>query len=101
MLEAPQELAGLDAQARPQAREASHRRRTPLLHIVLHIILIAGAFFMLLPFLWMISTSLKAPGQVFIFPPQWIPHPVLWSNYVKSWTVKPMGLAYLNSIKIA
>jgi multiple sugar transport system permease protein len=49
----------------------------------------------------MISTSLKSPGEVFLYPPQWIPDPIRWSNYAESWTLKPMGLAYLNSIKIS
>jgi len=65
------------------------------------VLLSIGAFFMILPFLWMLSTSLKAPGDVFKFPPEWIPDPIVWSNYAKSWTLKPMGLAYLNSIKIS
>lgn len=79
----------------------SQRRQTWLRHAILHVLLTIGAFFMVLPFLWMISTSLKAPGDVFIFPPEWIPNPIMWSNYAKSWTLKPMGLAYLNSIKIS
>ncbi|GAC1551569.1 MAG: carbohydrate ABC transporter permease [Herpetosiphon sp.] len=33
------------------------------------------------PLLWLISTSLKQQGQVFAYPPVWIPHPVMWSNY--------------------
>lgn len=54
----------------------------PLLHQVLvySLLCILGAAF-LVPFLWMVSTSLKAESQIFIFPPKWIPEPVLWSNY--------------------
>ncbi len=40
-----------------------------------------GAILFVLPFLWMISTSLKEPSQVQRFPPVWIPHPVRWDNY--------------------
>jgi multiple sugar transport system permease protein len=101
MVEAPQGLAGIEAQMRAQAQPMSQRRQTRLRHILLHVILSIGAFFMLLPFLWMLSTSLKSSGDVFIFPPEWIPNPIVWSNYAKSWTLKPMGLAYLNSIKIS
>src|SRR5207302_1561847 len=35
----------------------------------------------LLPFVWLISTSLKQAGTEFANPPQWIPHPIAWSNY--------------------
>ncbi len=47
---------------------------------MLHVILIGGRLFMLMPFLWMISTSLKAQGDIFIFPPQWIPDPPRWNQ---------------------
>jgi multiple sugar transport system permease protein len=99
MAEAPQVLDSLETRTRPQVRP--RQRRIRLRNIVLHIILSTFAFFMVLPFLWMLSTSLKSPGDVFIFPPEWIPDPIMWSNYSKSWTIKPMGLAYLNSIKIS
>jgi multiple sugar transport system permease protein len=91
------------AEALAPSREQglSRRQRRWLRHIVLHVILSAGALFMILPFLWMLSTSLKSPGDIFIFPPKWIPDPIVWSNYGKGWTLKPMGLAYLNSIKIS
>jgi multiple sugar transport system permease protein len=63
----------------------------------LHILLIAGSVVMLLPFAWMLSTSLKEPGDIFIYPPQWIPQPVRWENYQDTVTVMPFGRFYLNS----
>jgi multiple sugar transport system permease protein len=69
--------------------------------VILHLILICGSITMLVPFIWMISTSLKDIGQVFIIPPVWIPHPIRWSNYIKAWTALPFANAYINSIKIA
>ncbi len=42
-------------------------------HMVLHILLIFGSLVMLLPFAWMLSTSLKQPNEVFTYPPTWIP----------------------------
>lgn len=35
-----------------------------------------------LPLIWLISTSLKIPRQIFALPPIWIPHPVRWQNYL-------------------
>ena len=35
----------------------------------------------LVPWLWLISTSLKTPAQIFEVPPRWIPNPVAWINY--------------------
>ncbi len=45
------------------------------------IMLIVSAIF-LLPFIWMVSTSLKTPLQVFVNPPEWIPNPFQFNNYV-------------------
>lgn len=42
-------------------------------HLIVHTFLIIGAISMLLPFIWMISTSLKAPSEVLEFPPRLIP----------------------------
>ncbi len=52
-------------------------------------LLIAGGIIILVPFFWMVSTSLKIPGREFIYPPQWIPRPVNWSNYPEGWTLFP------------
>lgn len=46
-------------------------------------LIIASAFFMI-PFIWLLSTSLKPLTQIFTFPPEWIPHPILWSNYSRA-----------------
>jgi multiple sugar transport system permease protein len=56
---------------------------------------------MIIPFLWMISTSLKPLVQVFVYPPQWIPRPILWSNYSELWQEMPFGRFALNSTKMA
>jgi len=53
---------------------------------------------MLVPFAWMLSTSLKEPGDVFVYPPQWIPQPARWENYQETVTVMPFGRFYLNSV---
>jgi ABC-type glycerol-3-phosphate transport system permease component len=44
------------------------------------VLILCGAAF-ILPFLWMIGTSLKTNEQVLAFPPTWIPSPLQWSNY--------------------
>lgn len=60
-----------------------------------------GGVTMLVPFLWMISTSLKSSSSIFIFnlaDIQWMPKPVYWKNYVDVWKVVPFARFYLNSI---
>jgi multiple sugar transport system permease protein len=58
------------------------RRFNDLLHdIVVYSLLIVLSLLFLFPFYWMLSTALKAEHNVFIWPPQWIPDPVMWSNF--------------------
>jgi ABC-type glycerol-3-phosphate transport system permease component len=56
---------------------------------------------MFLPLLWMISTSLKEAGDVFLLPPKWIPNPPQWSNYVKLFEFLPFERFLFNSLKIS
>ncbi|MCC3373572.1 carbohydrate ABC transporter permease [Cohnella sp. REN36] len=46
-----------------------------------YVFLISGSLVMAVPFLWMLSTSLKEPGVVFEVPPKWIPETIIWDNY--------------------
>jgi multiple sugar transport system permease protein len=49
--------------------------------ILVYVFLTIGALIMIVPFLWMLSTSLKDQQQLFAWPPNWFPHPFVWSNY--------------------
>ena len=80
-----------------KARREGRQRKKRLTRLGLHALLIAGSVVMLVPFAWMLSTSLKAPGDVFTYPPQWIPQPARWENYRETVTVMPFGRYYLNS----
>lgn len=56
----------------------------------------------LFPFLWMITTSLKDPTKIFLFPPQWIPDPISWSNFKQVFVKQPeFPLYFFNSAYIA
>src|SRR5687768_13001843 len=74
-------------------------RRGKRPHYLLHAVLLVLSFFYLMPFFWMISTSLKPDGQEIAMPPQWIPDPAVWSNYVRAMTASPM-LWYLRNTLI-
>ncbi len=89
------------AQTPQTASARSDRRRWHITDALLHLILILGALTMIVPFLWMVSTSLKDFSQVFLIPPTWIPDPVVWSNYPDSLNALPFGRAYWNSFYIA
>lgn len=62
---------------------------------------IAAAF--LLPFLWTLSTALKPRAQVLVYPPRWIPSPVVFESFRTLWTIKDGAyrLYTLNSLIVA
>jgi ABC-type glycerol-3-phosphate transport system permease component len=64
------------------------------------LLIIPGAILFIAPFIWMLSTSLKDPKLVFIFPPQIIPNPVHWDNYVRALTRLPFQQYAWNTIQI-
>jgi multiple sugar transport system permease protein len=66
-----------------------------------HAALIPAAIIFLLPFLWMVSTSLKTDEQLFVFPPIWIPHPIAWWNYPNTVTYITFFLYLRNTLIIA
>ena len=66
----------------PLRRISSTRSRSAMRARMFSIaVLFFGAIIILIPFFWMISTSLKAQGNVYLYPPQWIPNPQRWTNF--------------------
>ena len=72
------------------------RRRVAM--IVTTAVLSIGAIAYLMPFFWMLSTSLKPPNQVYDYPITWIPDPVMWSNYVGMFTSAPFLTYLINTV---
>ena len=63
-----------------------------------HLVLTLGALAMLLPFVWMLSTSVKPADQLFTVPPTWLPHPIQWDNYIKAMGAGNFGRYAMNSL---
>jgi multiple sugar transport system permease protein len=65
-------------------------------------LLIAMAVISLLPFFWMLTSSLKSQSEIFRFPPVWIPADPQWDNYVRAWNAGGLnfGLMFINSLKV-
>lgn len=66
-----------------------------------YLILIAGACTMLVPLLWMFSTALKPPAEIFAYPPKFLPDSIQWCNFSDAWNAAPFGMFYLNSLVVA
>ncbi len=67
--------------------------------ILLHLFLLLVVFILIIPFYWMIATSLKMDEDIFKSPPDIIPNPLNLDNYPQ--VFEPMKAALLNSLKIA
>ncbi|MXZ41347.1 MAG: carbohydrate ABC transporter permease, partial [Caldilineaceae bacterium SB0666_bin_21] len=83
----------------PRTRIEAHSGRRRLLwrNVTAYATLSVGSVLMIIPFLWMLSTSLKDDRQAYVFPPIWIPSPVAWNNYLDTWQALPFNLFFLNS----
>lgn len=68
--------------------------------ILLYAFLILMAAVMLVPFAWMLSSSLKLEKDVFSYPIQWIPEVPQWANYKEIWSKVPLVTGFLNSTKL-
>lgn len=68
------------------------RRQKLTESIVGHAVLLSLSALFVLPFVWLVLTSLKPNQQILKFPPDWIPRPFTWSNY-------PDALQYIPYLK--
>ncbi|WP_082100510.1 carbohydrate ABC transporter permease [Demequina maris] len=64
-------------------RRKGATQENPAVNVILTIILSLGAVIMAAPLVWMVSTSLKTKDGVYALPPEWIPDPFVWDNYVR------------------
>ena len=69
--------------------------------IFLHVFLISLSLIFLFPLLWMISTSLKTPDQIFLPYIKWIPDPIAWDNYSKIFSQVNLLTAFQNTVFLA
>jgi len=74
--------------------------RTRLILSVRLLVVIAGVGLMIVPFLFMVATSLKPNALVLEIPPKLIPHPATTANYTDAWTSNKFGRYFLNSLGV-
>ncbi|MET3938746.1 multiple sugar transport system permease protein [Paenibacillus sp. PvP094] len=84
----------MKAMPKPSVRTAGGAIGTDLLLTLISLI-------MIVPFIWMISTSFKEPQSIFTYPPQWIPETFRFQNYVDVFRLIPFHRFYFNSVYIA
>jgi multiple sugar transport system permease protein len=72
-------------------RGSSVKRQKTLVDFITYFLLVLGAAIVLVPFWWMIKTSLTAETRLFEFPPPFFPNPVVWRNYIEAWNALPVS----------
>ena len=70
------------------------------LSIVKYTVVIASSLTMILPFLWMLSSSFKDSLEVFNFPIQWIPQNLKLENYSYIWNKANYPQLFFNTLKL-
>ena len=78
----------------------SLKRKKKINKTIAYILLITGSILMIMPFVWLLRSSLMETAQIFTFPPEWIPNPFQWSNYPEALTAVPFFRYFLNTIFI-
>ena len=69
--------------------------------VLLYVVMIVAAAGIMLPFAWMVISSLKLNNQVFTAPVQWIPDPVQWRNYLDIWAKADMVTWVRNTLVLS
>jgi len=83
--------------AMPQVRDRRTVGETAL-RVFIYAVIVLGALIVLIPFAWMVSTSLKSQNRLFVYPPEWIPNPPQWANYLDAWRALPFNRFLLNTL---
>lgn len=69
----------------------SVKRQKTLIDWITYFLLALGAAIVLVPFWWMVKTSLTAETRLFEFPSPFFPNPVVWWNYIEAWNALPVS----------
>ncbi len=82
-------------------RPTSRRGRRRVVRGLLFGVILVGAVVIMIPLAWMIATSLKQPGEVYLYPPVWLPNPPQWGNYIEVLTVANFSRYFANSALVS
>ena len=69
--------------------------------ILIHVVMYALAIATIMPFVWMLLTSVKDMSDIFVYPPKWLPTNFRFRNYVDAFEAAPFGRFYLNSFIVS
>src|SRR5437588_7568168 len=75
----------------------SRRIRRLAVDLLVYALLLLGVLSVILPFVYMLASSLEGPTQISALTPQFIPNPLTWANYQQVWNDLPIARYFLNS----
>jgi len=81
-------------------RPMTNKKRVALGNGLVYLILLAMTVAVLIPVLWMLSTSLKNDTELFTIPPRWIPEDITFASYQRIWEDYPFLNYFMNSIMV-
>jgi multiple sugar transport system permease protein len=98
-------LASEQRERRVEAGGAAVRRR-PTAHelawkAIIYVLLIVGSVLFIAPFVWMVTASFQSVGDMFRWPPSWIPRNPSFDNYVTFFEQERIGRLFFNSAYLA
>jgi ABC-type glycerol-3-phosphate transport system permease component len=101
----PDDLTALHAiqSTRPPRAEESlpHRAMRHRGDVLAYVLVLGAVAISLLPYYWMVSSSLRTMENMFRVPIQWIPDPVNWRSYVLAWHAQNFTRYFFNSGLVA
>jgi ABC-type glycerol-3-phosphate transport system permease component len=96
----PSDVTIVGLQTTRSIRISSNLKKKSLRSVRVVLMSVIG-FVMIVPLLWMITTSLLPNQEVFNYPPHFIPDHPQWGNFIKAWNYKPMGVYMVNSVIVS
>lgn len=85
----------------PRRSRRATRARRRLFHLPIYVVLIVGGVLFGAPFAWLISASFQTSGDIFSWPPQWIPENPTFEGYIRFFTETDAARWFLNSAFVA
>ncbi len=74
--------------------------QSTVLNVIKYLFVILSSASMVMPFLWMLSSSFKDDLDVFNFPIEWIPKEIVWENFTYIWEKAHYGTLFFNTAKL-
>ena len=68
---------------------------------VLYLVLVAVGGIIATPVFWLVTAAVKSTGDIYRYPPVWLPVHLRWANFADAWHAAPLGRFFLNSVIVS